>query len=82
MIKNVQVEFAKVKTESNPTFSSMKVGDVARILDGHRKDHIVLRTYSRIVSLTDPATTWTSPFGDAQVELLPPGTKVIIEIGL
>ncbi len=60
----------------------MEVGDIGVIInDPIYNGTIVLRTYSGLVSLTDPNKTWKyiSEFVD-KIELLAPGSKVVLEV--
>ena len=55
----------------------MKVGQVGYVEGFGSKDpHLVLRCYRGLVSLNDPTTTWTAPFGSILVDVLPAGTVI------
>lgn len=62
----------------------MKIGDIGKIhLISHgNRDHIVLRTYSNVVSLTTPSLTWRGDNlpGFLAVELLKPGESITLTV--
>lgn len=66
-------------TPQTVSADQMEIGQVARVSETDRfyAGEIILRTYSGIVSLTDPNHTWNSG-GPREVEILPPGTTVTL----
>lgn len=63
--------------------SEMQVGELGVIKDSSRDD-VVLATFSCVVSLTKPSSTWRQPRNGARrgykVRLLEPGDKVTLKV--
>jgi hypothetical protein len=68
----------------------MEVGDIAVVIEsGHENfnkflGHTILCSYSGLVSLTSPNSTWNAPsndWPDFKVRILKPGTKITITVG-
>lgn len=67
------------------TFATMKDGEIGRIVSGSVLDFYqgdtVLRTFEAVASLTTPGRWWSGiQRNNTEVELLPPGTKILIEV--
>ena len=64
--------------------STLKIGELARAVNGSYAGQIILRTYSGAVSLTNPRATWGfEDGGDScgpSVRPLSPGTIVKLEV--
>lgn len=60
----------------------MKVGQVGifKTLMGCYNEQIVVRMYNGYVLLSDPEKTWSGFSNNIIVELLPVGTKIILEV--
>lgn len=56
----------------------MIIGEVGVVQDGEFTDHIVLKCYSSVVSLTDPSVTWNLSGNGESVDVLPDGTTLYI----
>lgn len=73
----VHVNGVAGKTEAK----DMKIGQIAVIIDGGSftwRGHL-LRTFSDFVLLESPGTTWKT-LSNVYVDILPPGTKITLEI--
>lgn len=58
----------------------MKIGDIATIIDKSNKvGHIVLMSYDRLVSLTDPTQTWNRS-SLIEVTIVPKGTSITLTV--
>lgn len=64
--------------------SQLGVGEVAVVVScplGDYTGHTVLRTYSGVVSLSEPNTCWSKPVPSTiSVRKLPRGTKLTLEV--
>ena len=60
----------------------MLVGQAGYIrFENHKQDgHLVIRTYQELVSLVDPSKTWIIDACILKIELLPPGSKITLEV--
>ena len=56
----------------------MIIGEVGEVQTGEFKDHIVLKCYSSIVSLTNPSVTWNLSGNAESVDVFPDGTSLHI----
>ena len=70
-----------VELPSSGFISSVKlaVGRVGKIISGAYAGCHILRTYDGLVCLESPGQTW-SKTADFKISLLPPGTKIILEM--
>ena len=59
--------------------SNMEIGDIGIHRGQRYATHIILRTYTGYISLTDPQGNWKEG-ADFKVKLLPPGTIITITI--
>lgn len=79
---NAQIEGRITKTGSS---SSMNIGDVAIILQNEQEaseeyvGHIILKTYNKLISLSNPEYTWSIPT-NFLVEVLPKGTVIKLTV--
>lgn len=71
----------KKPIKENVTMQEMLVGDIGILKSGVHREEIILKTFSGVVSLTDPNNTWDSPVPSASsVEILPKGTILTITV--
>jgi len=43
------------------TAGELKIGEMMEVTDGDYTEHILLRTYDRLISLSNPNLTWDEP---------------------
>ena len=58
---------------------TLQVGEAAVVLEGEAKDHVILRTHDRLISLTNPTLSWNG-YCDLTIRKLEPGTVVSITL--
>ena len=71
-----------VKRMKRVSASEMKIGSIGEIVKSpSNSGTVVLRTYSGLVSLKDPNSTWSPPLpnkSNFMIEVYPPGTVVTL----
>ena len=71
-----------VKRWKRVSVSEMEIGSIGEVVEStHNLGTVVLRTYSGLVSLKNPSSTWSPPFPKKEVfmiEVYPPGTVVTL----
>lgn len=64
--------------QQGTTANKMRIGQIAQLIGGVWKGMYILRAYDIIVNLSNPDITWSEGF-DHPVEILPAGTRVVLE---
>ena len=71
-----------VKRMKRVSATEMEIGSIGEIVKStHNIGTVVLKTYSGLVSLKDPTSTWSAPLPKKEVfmiEVYPPGTVVTL----